>query len=76
MLLKADVFRLSSSAAKEFDRASGGGELPPEGRRPLEVGGRWDTQSWTRRETLGFWRRLSVFLEEGLVVIIIVGVLE
>jgi hypothetical protein len=39
----------------------------------LVVGGRCETQSWTRRETLGFETRLSVFLEEGFVVIIMVG---
>ena len=34
---------------------------------------REDTQSWTRMLTCGFWMRLRVFLEEGFVVIIIVG---
>lgn len=77
MLLKADVFKFSRSAARELDRGSGGGEPPPpEARRPLVVGGRCETQSWTSRDTLGFCRRLLVFLEEGLVVIIMVGVEE
>lgn len=37
------------------------------------VGGRWETQSWTSRETCGLEIRLSVFLDEGFVVIIMVG---
>jgi len=76
ILLSADVFRFKSKAARELARGSGGGEPPPDPRRPLVVGGRCDTQSWTRRDTFGFWSRLVVFLEEGLVVIIIVGVEE
>lgn len=68
------MFRFSSRAARDEREASGGGEpvrsVEP---RRLVVGGRCETQSWTRRETLGFETRLSVFLEEGFVVIIIVG---
>lgn len=75
ILLSADVFKVSNKAAIELGRGSGGGEPPAEGLRPV-VGGRCDTQSWTRRDTFGFCRRLLVFLEEGLVVITIVGVLE
>lgn len=47
---------------------------PPEP-GPLEpkFGGRLLTQSCTRRLTLGFCSKLSVFFEEGLEVIIIVG---
>lgn len=37
------------------------------------VGGRCDTQSCTRSETLGFEIKFCVFLEDGLVVIIMVG---
>ena len=37
------------------------------------VGGRAETQSWTRRLTLGFWRRLIVFLDDGFEVIITRG---
>jgi len=40
------------------------------------VGGRCDAQSWTSNETCGFDMRFRVFLEEGLVVIIIVGAEE
>ena len=37
------------------------------------LGGREETQSWTRRLTLGFERRLTVFFEDGLEVIMMVG---
>jgi len=40
------------------------------------VGGLWDTQSWTSKETRGFDSRFNVFLDEGGVVIIIVGEFE
>jgi hypothetical protein len=78
ILLSAEVLRLSNKAAREEREASGGGEpfrsaVEP---RRLVVGGRWDTQSWTRRETCGLEIRLRVFLEEGFVVIIIVGEVE
>jgi len=78
MLLMALVFRLSRREAREEREASGGGEpvrvvLEPRRLVLLVVGGRWETQSWTRRETLGFEIRLMVFLEEGFVVITIVG---
>lgn len=77
MLLSALVFKSTRRAAREEREASGGGEpvrsLDP--RRWL-VGGRWETQSWTRRETCGLDIKLRVFFDEGLVVIIIVGVLE
>jgi hypothetical protein len=39
----------------------------------VEAGGREETQSWTRRLTLGFEMRLVVFFEEGLVVMMMVG---
>lgn len=39
----------------------------------LRVGGRWETQSWTRRETRGLFKRLSVFFEVGFVVMMITG---
>ena len=78
ILLNADVLRLSNNAAREEREASGGGEpfrsdVEP---RRFVVGGRWETQSWTRSETCGLEIRLRVFLEEGLVVIIIVGEVE
>ena len=44
--------------------------------RRAVVGGRCETQSWTSRETCGLEIRFSVFLEEGLVVMIIVGEAE
>lgn len=68
----AEVFIPMSREARD--------EEPPGLRRPSgEVerccwfGGRWETQSWTRRETLGLETRLRVFFEEGLVVIIMMG---
>jgi hypothetical protein len=74
------VFKFSSKAASEDRDASGGGEpaRSPAAAEPrrLVVGGRCETQSWTRSETCGFDTRLSVFLEEGFVVIIIVGAEE
>lgn len=78
MLLKALVFRFNNNAASEDREASGGGEplrsfVEP---RRVVVGGRCDTQSWTRRETCGLEMRFKVFFEEGLVVIIIVGEVE
>ena len=78
MLLSALVLRFSSSAARDDREASGGGEPVRSAVEPrrLVVGGRWETQSWTRRETLGLETRLRVFLEEGFVVIIIVGEVE
>ena len=38
------------------------------------VGGLCETQSCTSRDTLGFVSRLVVFLEDGLLVMMIVGV--
>jgi hypothetical protein len=80
ILLSALVFKLSKRVARLERLASGGGDpvrafsvVVAEPLRAVVVGGRCDTQSWTRRETLGFWTRLRVFFEEGLVVIIIVG---
>ena len=37
------------------------------------VGGRCETQSWTRRDTRGLFIRFVVFLDEGLVVIMMTG---
>lgn len=72
------VFKFRRSEARDERDASGGGEPVREAPEPrrlvlLVVGGRWETQSWTRRETLGLDIRLMVFFEEGLVVIMIVG---
>lgn len=68
----AVAFMPISSAAKElrpaFRRPSG-----LAGRAELLFGGRAETQSWTRRETLGFETRLRVLREEGFVVMIITG---
>lgn len=71
ILDNALVFRFKSRLAKEERVAAGGGEPS----RPLgaRVGGRWETQSCTSRETRGFADRLRVFLEEGLVVMMITG---
>ena len=71
ILLRALELMFSSKLAR-LDRVAGAGGDPcaVSGAR---VGGRCDTQSWTRRETRGFDSRFKVFLDEGLVVIIIVG---
>lgn len=75
ILESALVLRLRSRLASDDRVAAGGGEPS---RSPVEgfgarVGGRWDTQSWTRREIRGLVRRWLVLREEGLVVMIIVG---
>lgn len=74
ILERALVLMLSSRLAREERVAAGGGEpsRAPAGFGP-RVGGRWETQSWTRRETRGFESRCRVLRDEGLVVIIIVG---
>lgn len=71
MLDRALVLRLRSKLASEDRVAAGGGEPS----RPLgaRVGGRWDTQSWTRRETRGLDCRFSVFRDDGFVVMMITG---
>jgi hypothetical protein len=70
MLLTAVLFICMSIAARLL-------RGPPVGLRSrsadVDAGGREDTQSWTRRLTLGFEMRLMVFFEEGLVVMTIVG---
>ena len=72
MLLKELVLMLSNRLAKLDRVASGGGELSRVG-SGFRVGGRCETQSWTRRETRGLLMRLSVFLDVGFVVIMITG---
>lgn len=71
------MFRFASSVAREERLVSAGGDpaLPSPDMEPERavVGGRWETQSWTSRETLGLDIRLWVLREEGLVVIIMVG---
>ena len=53
---------------------SGSGEVAVDVDVVVAVGrGRWDTQSWTSRETWGLERRLCVLRLEGLVVIIMIG---
>lgn len=76
ILLSALVLILSNREARLERVAAGGGEpsRAMAGFRFVErVGGRWETQSWTRRETRGFERRFRVFLEAAFVVMIIVG---
>lgn len=63
---------LSSSEARE-ERWGETEVLPGLERRREWVGGRWETQSWTKRETCGLERRLDIFLEAGLVVMMIKG---
>lgn len=67
------MFRSSSNEAR-LDREGETAAPPPDMRRALDVGGRCETQSWTRSETFGLDWRFAVFLEAGLVVITIVGV--
>jgi hypothetical protein len=68
------VFKFSNNAAREEREASGGGDPVLSAVEPRRfVGGRCETQSWTRIETCGLVIRFSVFLEDGLVVIIMVG---
>ena len=64
----------SSNEASELPCARGGGE-PSRGSdaEGFAVAGRWEAQSWTRRETLGLERRLDVLRDEGFVVMIMVG---
>lgn len=74
ILESALVFRSRRKLARDERVAAGGGEpsrWPPGfGAR---VGGRWDTQSWTKRDTRGLDKRWFVLRESGFVVIIIVG---
>ena len=72
MLLKALVFILSNKLAKLERVACGGGEPSLVG-SGFRVGGRCETQSWTRRETRGLLIRFSVFFDEGFVVMMITG---
>lgn len=77
ILLRALVFRFANNVARELRLVSAGGEpalsVSREPEKDPVRGGRWETQSWTSSETLGFEIRLCVLREEGLVVIIIVG---
>ena len=72
MLLKALVLMFSSKLARLDRVACGGGELSRVG-SGIRVGGRCETQSCTNNETRGLLMRLSVFFDEGLVVMIITG---
>lgn len=69
---KALVFILSSRLAR-LDRGPSGGGEPSRPASAVRVGGRCETQSWTRRETRGFANRFSVFFETGLVVMMMTG---
>ena len=75
ILDRALVFKFNNKLAKLDRVAAAGGEpsrwLPEEGR--VMVGGRWETQSCTNRETWGFESRLRVFNDWAFVVIMIVG---
>lgn len=74
ILDRASLFKLASRVARELRCCSGkavdGGD---EESVVCAVGGRWETQSWTRRETFGFETRLCVLRDAGLVVMIMVG---
>lgn len=71
------MFRFCRRLARDEGAARGGsGSGEAESRRAVDVRGRCDTQSWTRRETCGLEVRLRVFFEEGSVVMMIVGKVE
>lgn len=73
MLDKALVLRLRSRLASDDRLAAGGGEPSRPSGFGARVGGRCETQSWTRRERRGLERRWFVFRDAGFVVIMIVG---
>lgn len=73
MELMAEVLRFKSKEAREEREGETEDCGPVPDMRREEVGGRWETQSWTRRETWGFAWRLDIFLEAGLVVIMMMG---
>ena len=72
MLLRALVLMFSSRVAR-LERVAWGGGEPSRVGSGLRVGGRCETQSWTRRETRGLLIRFRVFLEDGLVVMMMTG---
>jgi hypothetical protein len=74
MLESALVLRVSSRFAREDRVAAGGGDPSrvPAG-LGARVGGRWETQSCTRRDTRGLTRRCVILRDAGLVVMIMVG---
>ena len=72
MLLSALVLIFSNRLARLERVACGGGD-PSRAGSGARVGGRWETQSWTSRETRGLESKLSVFLEAGLVVMMMMG---
>ena len=72
ILLRALVLMLSSKLAR-LDRAACGGGEPSRVGSGFRVGGRCDTQSCTNNDTRGLLIRFKVFLEVGLVVMIITG---
>lgn len=72
ILLIALVLMFRSNVAR-LERVAAGGGDPSRVRSLARVGGLCETQSCTRSETLGLASRLIVFLDAGLVVIMIVG---
>jgi hypothetical protein len=74
ILLSALVLRFNNKLARLLRVAAAGGLLSlPVAARGVVVGGRCDTQSWTRRETLGFESKFLAFSDWALVVIMMVG---
>ena len=75
MLLRALVFRFSSRLARLDLVAAAGGlpSLPAVAELRDVVGGRCETQSWTRRLTCGLERRFCVLSDWALVDMMIVG---
>jgi len=69
---RALVFRFRRSVARDELRAAAGG-LPLLLSEVEAVGGRWDDQSWTNRDTLGLCRRFWVLSDWLLVVIRMTG---
>ena len=73
ILLSALVFMLSSKLAR-LERVAWGGGEPSRVGSGFRVGGRWETQSCTSKDTRGLLIRFKVFLDEGFVVMMMTGI--
>ena len=69
--LTAYVLRFNKREASD-ERCTSGAGKPPDMRRP-DVGGRWETQSCTSKDTDGLDEMLVHFLDDGFVVMMIRG---
>lgn len=70
---RALVLRFRRREARDEVRAAAGGEPLLFSVDVAAVGGRWEDQSWTKRDTLGLCRRFCVLRDCVLVVIKITG---